>query len=97
MPSPSLDWSAPLEVGLDKVEVNAVTLLKDQKGQVYPPGTIDPEGIALSRHLSIPLENLEGMALGPRLQDGTKSLLLVSDNNFGAEATQFLLFRLKQG
>ncbi len=48
--------------------------------------------------LGITLDNLEGMTLGPRLPDGTESLLLVSDNNFDeAQVTQFLLFRLKQG
>jgi hypothetical protein len=48
--------------------------------------------------LGITLDNLEGMTLGPRLPDGTQSLLLVSDNNFEEEQkTQFLLFRLKKG
>lgn len=48
--------------------------------------------------LGIGLGNLEGMALGPRLKDGTQSLLLVSDNDFNSEqVSQFLLFRLKQG
>lgn len=46
--------------------------------------------------LGIPLDNLEGMTLGPRLPDGSSSLLLVSDDNFSAQqSTQFLLFRLK--
>ncbi|MGE5657408.1 MAG: esterase-like activity of phytase family protein [Actinomycetota bacterium] len=46
--------------------------------------------------LGIPLYNLEGMTLGPRLPDGSQSLLLVSDDNFDrAQKTQFLLFRLK--
>jgi len=45
--------------------------------------------------LGIPLDNLQGMTLGPRLRDGSLSLLLVSDNNFNAQqTTQFLLFRL---
>lgn len=45
--------------------------------------------------LSIPLDNLQAMTLGPRLPDGTQSLLLVSDNNFNdQQTTQFLLFRL---
>jgi hypothetical protein len=45
--------------------------------------------------LGIYLDNLEGMALGPRLPDGTQSLLLVSDDNFSnSQLTQFLLFRL---
>ncbi|MFQ4136670.1 esterase-like activity of phytase family protein [Nodosilinea sp. PGN35] len=42
------------------------------------------------------VDNLEGMTLGPRLPDGSQSLLMVSDNNFeGARATQLLLLRLK--
>lgn len=46
--------------------------------------------------LGIPLDNLQGITLGPRLPDGTQSLLLVSDDNFKNEqVTQFLLFRLK--
>lgn len=45
--------------------------------------------------LGIYLDNLEGMALGPRLPDGSQSLLLVSDDNFSnSQLTQFLLFRL---
>lgn len=48
--------------------------------------------------LGIPLDNLEGMTLGPQLPDGSQSLVLVSDDNFKPEqVTQFLLFRLKKG
>jgi len=47
------------------------------------------------RTLGIPLDNVEGMTLGPKLPDGRRSLILVSDNNFAAsEFTQFLLFAL---
>jgi 3-phytase len=47
------------------------------------------------RTLGIPLDNVEGMAIGPTLPDGRRSLLLVSDNNFAAtQFTQFLLFAL---
>lgn len=43
--------------------------------------------------LGIPLDNIEGMAFGPVLPDGRRSLVLVSDNNFApAQFTQFLLF-----
>jgi hypothetical protein len=43
--------------------------------------------------LELPLDNVEGMAFGPDLPDGRRSLLLVSDNNFNPAAfTQFLLF-----
>lgn len=47
--------------------------------------------------LGIPLYNLEGMTLGPRLPDGSQSLVLVSDDNFDeAQKTQFILFSLKR-
>ena len=46
--------------------------------------------------LGIPLDNVEGMTYGPRLRDGRRSLVLVSDNNFAAtQFTQFLLFAVK--
>jgi hypothetical protein len=45
--------------------------------------------------LGIPLDNVEGLTFGPRLPDGRRSLVLVSDNNFAAtQFTQFLLFAL---
>ena len=48
--------------------------------------------------LGIPLDNVEGMAFGPRLRGGKRSLLLVSDNNFAAtQFTQFLLFAVGTG
>ena len=47
------------------------------------------------RTLGIPLDNVEGMTIGPKLPDGRRSLVLVSDNNFAAsQFTQFLLFAL---
>ena len=46
--------------------------------------------------LGIYLDNLEGMTLGPRLPDGSQTLVLVSDDNFrDTQLTQFLLFRIK--
>lgn len=46
--------------------------------------------------LGIPLYNLEGMTLGPRLPDGSQSLVLVSDDSFDeAQKTQFILLSLK--
>ncbi len=45
--------------------------------------------------LGIRLDNLEAMAFGPRLADGSQSLLIMSDDNFSkTQVTQFLLFRL---
>jgi hypothetical protein len=47
--------------------------------------------------LGIPLDNVEGLTFGPRLRDGRRSLVLVSDNNFAAsQFTQFLLFALDE-
>ncbi|MEA5462590.1 esterase-like activity of phytase family protein [Leptothoe sp. PORK10 BA2] len=41
-------------------------------------------------------DNLEAMTLGPRLGDGSQSLILVSDNNFDQrQETQVWLFKLK--
>ena len=43
------------------------------------------------------LENFEGMGFGPPLPDGSRTLLLVSDDNFSQrQRTTFLLFRLTQ-
>ena len=40
-------------------------------------------------------DNLEAMTLGPKLQDGSQSLLMVSDNNFDdRQETQIWLFKL---
>jgi hypothetical protein len=45
--------------------------------------------------LGIPIDNLEGLTLGPRLPDGRQSIILVSDNNFReAQVTQFILLAL---
>ena len=50
------------------------------------------------KKLDLRLDNLEGMALGSRLPDGSQTLLLVSDNNFtNKQITQLLLFKFKQG
>lgn len=47
--------------------------------------------------LDVPISNLEGMAFGPPFGDGSRSLVLVSDNGFNMdEPTQFLLLRVKQ-
>jgi len=46
--------------------------------------------------LGLTLDNLEGMTVGPRLADGSRSLVLVSDNNFTpGQVSQFLLFALR--
>ena len=45
--------------------------------------------------LGITADNLEALALGPRLADGRASLLIMSDDNFSeTQVNQFLLFAL---
>ncbi len=45
--------------------------------------------------LGIALDNLEGMSWGPRLSNGKRTLILVSDNNFSVRhTTQFLAFEI---
>jgi hypothetical protein len=45
--------------------------------------------------LGIRLDNIEGMSWGPRLPNGHRSLLFVSDNNFNKkQTTLFLLFEV---
>jgi len=49
------------------------------------------------RDLRFPLDNLEGMTLGPRFADGSRSLILISDDNFSdSQVTQILAFRLNE-
>ena len=63
------------------------------RAQEAPDGRED--AAARPATLGIPLDNVEGMTLGPKLPDGRQSLVLVSDNNFAAsQFTQFLLFAL---
>jgi 3-phytase len=47
--------------------------------------------------LGVPLDNIEGLALGPDLADGRRSLVVVSYNNFAAtQFTQVLAFGVQQ-
>lgn len=42
-----------------------------------------------------PLDNIEGITLGPRLSDGRQTLVLVSDDNFSPrQLTQFVVFAM---
>ena len=46
--------------------------------------------------LGIYIDNIEGVTWGPRMADGRRTLLFVSDNNFDtAQQTQFLLFSVE--
>lgn len=67
------------------------------KGEIKGIRPIKKKLLLNLEELGITLDNLQAMTLGPRLRDGTQSLLLVSDNKFDdQQATQFLLFRLNR-
>ena len=64
--------------------------LRGKKG-----GAVDKTLLLNLDDLGIPLDNVEGMTLGPKLPDGRQSLVMVSDNNFAtSQFTQFLLFAI---
>ena len=66
------------------------------KGDVSRINAVKKKLVLDLSELEIYLDNFEAMTLGPRLPDGSQSLLLVSDDNFReTQITQFLLFRLK--
>jgi len=47
--------------------------------------------------LPLPLDNIEGLTIGPKLSDGHISLILVGDNNFNRlQNTQILALKLKR-
>ncbi|MEM8808833.1 MAG: esterase-like activity of phytase family protein [Cyanobacteria bacterium P01_G01_bin.38] len=73
-------------------DVSAIATLKGDISGLTP---IQKQLMLSLNDLDITLENLEGMTLGPRLSDGSQSLILVSDDNFDdLQQTQFLLLRL---
>lgn len=63
-----------------------VDLAIPMAGRTAPPGT---------PALTPPIDNYEGITLGPRLPNGNRSLILVSDDNFSAmQRTLFVAFEL---
>ncbi|MEG3842722.1 esterase-like activity of phytase family protein [Microcoleus sp. herbarium14] len=82
------------EVSLEKGDrIEALESLKSRLGEVYPAQKrllLDLET------LKIPLDNIEGLTLGSVLSDGSRGLILVSDNNFSPlQETQILGFKIK--
>jgi hypothetical protein len=91
-----LYWTDPIAeppVPVTNFAVNGLGGRVSLAGQL---GSIEPVEKTLLLDLDalgIPLDNVEGMAFGPDLADGRRTLVLVSDNNFApAQFTQFLLF-----
>ncbi|MFB2894685.1 esterase-like activity of phytase family protein [Aerosakkonemataceae cyanobacterium BLCC-F50] len=66
------------------------------KGEIKAVQAVKKQLALDLQELGIKLDNLEGITFGPRLPDGSQSLILISDDNFKEEQiTQLLLFRLK--
>lgn len=58
--------------------------------------TIDLQSLLRSAHIQV--DNIEGIAIGPKVSENTWLLVLVSDNNFNpAQKTQFLFFHYTPG
>ncbi len=69
-----------------------IASLRGNLGQIQP---LRKKLLFNLQDLGIYLDNFEGMSLGPRLPDGSQSLLLISDDNFNDEQiSQLFLFRL---
>jgi hypothetical protein len=75
-------------------------MLRDRRRRERLTGTEQAVTKELLLDLDAPgiaLDNMEGMAFGPDLADGRRTLVLVSDNNFApAQFTQFLLFAFSE-
>ena len=79
----------------DATDTSKVETLGGELGQLQPLRkrlVLDLQGLD---KYDVYLDNLEGMTFGPNLPDGSRSLVLVSDNNFNEyQVNQFLLFRI---
>lgn len=78
---------------IDTSAATDVAGLASLAGETYTPVT---KTLLLDLDtLGIPLDNVEGITLGEILPNGSRSLILVSDNNFSpAQFTQFLAFEI---
>lgn len=74
----------------------------EEDGEIIPPGRYNIDPTVQKRllvdfaDLGIAPDNLEGISLGPVLEDGRQSLIVVSDNNFNAaQTTQVIALALE--
>lgn len=79
---------------IDAADATDVRHLPTLQGASYTP--MEKRLVLDLSTLNLPMiDNLEGLAFGPVLPNGHRSLVLVSDDNFNhAQVTQFLLFEL---
>lgn len=73
-------------------DTSRILALKENSAKIIP---MKKQLLLDLSELNIELDNLEGMTLGPKLSDGSQTLVLIGDDNFqDQQITQFLLFRL---
>jgi hypothetical protein len=78
----------------DATDTSRILKFQPELGKIIP---LKKELLLDLSELGIELDNLEGMTLGPKLPDGSRLLVLISDDNFEEEqVTQLLLFRLSE-
>ena len=78
---------------IDTAGATDVSGLSSLTGQNYT--AVSKELVFDLGTLGIPLDNLEGVTFGPTLENGRRSLILVSDNNFSpTQFTQFIAFQI---
>jgi len=71
-------------------------LVNPDTGEALPFTPVDKRLVADIRSLGVAPDNIEGMALGPTLADGRRTLVLVSDDNFNPlQVTQFIALALR--
>ncbi|PSB07395.1 PEP-CTERM sorting domain-containing protein [filamentous cyanobacterium Phorm 46] len=82
------------EISLEKGDrIEGIESLKNRLGEISP---VEKRLLLDLETLKIPLDNIEGLTLGPVLGDGSIGLILVSDNNFSPlQETQILGFKIK--
>lgn len=78
-------------------DISNVDSLSGELGELQPLRKSLLFDLSTLTEQEVYLDNLEGMTYGPFLPDGSRSLVLMSDNNFSdLQVTQFLLFRIDQ-
>ena len=79
------------DIDLEKADdIQGIDSLKGRLSEVSP---VQKRLLLDLQEVNLLLDNVEGLALGPRLADGRRLLVLVSDNNFNPlQFTQFLEF-----
>ena len=88
------------KVSLDEAtDISAIDSLKNRPGIVPAAKTLVLDlsrTPGLSPELEPSLDNFEGMAFGPRLADGRRTVVIVSDDNFNvSQRTWFLVFAIQ--